>query len=360
MCENNEDSRSSARSGCINESPSRVLPQLHLSRRLQQWHDLSMQIRRSIGFALILLLASIAAAAYYLVIPAQGSNAESPIADTADWAPVFSTDFESDTVGQKPLGFEADGIDDFVVDDRAASGTQSFRSEITKGAVGSTNDRWGLPIAGHAGPAGMTSGDEVWMQLKTFWPVGANYTARPWMKFLRMYTVNSQLGKPPPEGEKNNTNGWLDIYIRPPSATTVSFHTVQEEVPDYFDDGPHDKPTPYGGNWLLGDGGDKIVPGEWETYEVYYYLDERSKNEGGNAVVRLWKNCELIGEVTAMRTLRYDADYLSGRVLIFNYWNGGAPSNQHVYIDDVEISTSDDPPTNNDRNGNAFIGGCLD
>jgi hypothetical protein len=316
-----------------------------------------MLMRKSIGVTVILLLASIVAIAYLIVIPAQGTSG-SPIPPAADWEPVFSSGFESDTAGQKPRGFESGGIDDFVVNDKAASGTQSFKSEIRKGAVGSPVDRWGLPISGPAGLVGTTSGGEVWMQVKTLWPIGANYAARPWLKFLRMYTVNSQLGTPPLPDEKLNSNGWLDIYIRPPSAAEVAFHTVQEEVPDYFDDGPPDTPTPYGGNWLLGNGSDKIVPGEWETYEVYYYLDDRSADEGGNAVVRFWKNCELIGEVTGMRTLRYDADYLSGRVLIFDYWNGGAPGNQHVYIDDVEIATSADPPTNDDGNGNAFIGGC--
>lgn len=71
------------------------------------------------------------------------------------------------------------------------------------------------------------------------------------------------------------------------------------------------------------------------------------------ATVRFWKNGKLIGEFLDRVTLVADDSY-SDRFHIFTYWNGGAPQTQHMYIDDVVLTS--DTPSGRDDYGNAYIG----
>ncbi len=45
-------------------------------------------------------------------------------------------------------------------------------------------------------------------------------------------------------------------------------------------------------------------------------------------------------------------DYL----YLFTYWNNEAPPTNHVFIDDLVIATSTNPPPNRDAAGNRRIG----
>lgn len=91
----------------------------------------------------------------------------------------------------------------------------------------------------------------------------------------------------------------------------------------------------------------------WESYEFYVKFHHKAKDDGGEAVVRFWKNGKLLKEVTDRKTLVNSSDY-SQRTLLFTYWNGGAPKTQHMYVDNIVLTSQ--KPTNRDEKGNPYIG----
>ena len=102
--------------------------------------------------------------------------------------------------------------------------------------------------------------------------------------------------------------------------------------------------------------GDRIEKGVWESYEIYYKFDTLSVDEGGTGVVRIWKNNKLLSNLTNQITLN-NSTTVADSFYLFTYWNGNAPKDQHLYIDDI-IMTSD-TPVNTDDNGFRFIGGSI-
>ena len=71
------------------------------------------------------------------------------------------------------------------------------------------------------------------------------------------------------------------------------------------------------------------------------------------ALVRCWKNGSLIGEFPDRITLKTDGT-LATAAYIFTYWNGSAPKDQELWIDDIVLTTN--TPSNIDQSGNNFIG----
>ena len=82
----------------------------------------------------------------------------------------------------------------------------------------------------------------------------------------------------------------------------------------------------------------------WVSLEIYVYSDPT------NGVVRIWKNGVLADTYTGNT---YDGSGYN-TILYMSYWNGGSPSGQSQYIDDVVITT--DTPSNVDAQGNHMIG----
>src|SRR5690625_7783165 len=85
-------------------------------------------------------------------------------------------------------------------------------------------------------------------------------------------------------------------------------------------------------------------------------LDNVPASAGGMAKIRIWKNGRLLANISDRKTLGAADDY-SDRALLFTYWNGGAPKDQHMYVDEITITT--DIPDNVDEQGNPYLGGLL-
>ena len=89
---------------------------------------------------------------------------------------------------------------------------------------------------------------------------------------------------------------------------------------------------------------------------MHIKLDSTAKDAGGSGEVRIWKNNELLATITDVPTLSSASSYAQS-FFLFTYWNGNAPATQHLYVDDI-IMTSD-TPANRDSHGNPFIGGTV-
>jgi hypothetical protein len=194
-----------------------------------------------------------------------------------------------------------DGVSGEKVDSLDAAGGAKYTAEQSYegGQAALLAARRGQENFGHWGgsiafPAKLRQGDELWWRVRTFWPKGMDYSANPRLKFLRIHTSAAD----------GTHRGYNDIYINPLGSKTPF---------QYIYEGAHE--------WSpVGDAKDAIVPDQWETYEIYLKLDDRSKDDGGQARVRVWKNGRLLVDITDRKTLKL-ADDCADRALLFTYWN---------------------------------------
>lgn len=212
-----------------------------------------------------------------------------------------------------------------VSSDKSASGDNLCKQTITGGKYGF--GEWGGVISF---PKKLTKGDEVWIWVRNYFPASFDYSADPWLKFLRVST--------------NQGNGENRGYIDRKGAAPP-FRFIYEGRQDLA--------------WhKVGRSTDVVGLGVWETYEFYIKLDARSVDEGGAGRKRAWKNGILMKDMTDRVTLKSSANY-SERLHMFTYWNDsvapvGAPKTQSSYIDDVVITNQ--RPSTTDRQGNPTIG----
>ncbi|WP_339668555.1 hypothetical protein [Dasania marina] len=210
----------------------------------------------------------------------------------------------------------------------AYEGGQSAKLTIEAGKTG--YGKWGGVINY---PSNLVKGDEIWLRVRTFMPVGFNYDSSSegeHLKFLRIHTRSPAV----------SNEGYNDWYINPATAPESS--------------SPHKFIFEGEQRWSTAGGYvDRPQLGVWEVYEIYLKLDTKSVNDGGNAIVKMWKNGKLLGEFRDRYTLVNDDSY-SDRTHVFTYWNGGAPKTQHMWLDDVVITS--ETPSEIDEYGNSYIG----
>lgn len=237
------------------------------------------------------------------------------------WAFTINMDFENGVPGSKVEGQCTPREDRFT---RAADGTfytvtdafgfgQSAELNIEAGSHGVGS--WGGIISFEScGGRKLVKGDEIWIRLRTKFPADFDFTADPHLLFLRL----------PIKDEKGNGQVANDIYI-PGGKNGHVFEFVRQGDPQWV----------YFGNIA-----DRIVFGLWETYEWYLKLSDTTWDDepGEGAIMRFWKNDNLLAEITDKATLATPDGHLP-EFHLFTYWHGGAPRTQKMYIDDLKITT---------------------
>jgi hypothetical protein len=213
------------------------------------------------------------------------------------------------------------------------TGSQSCKLGVAAGTTG-----WGTWGAIYDFPGNLAVGSQLWIRVSLYVPPGFDYTANPWLKFMRVRTASPS----------SQDQGYLDLYINPPTGTIWDGDTGQNVAAPYM--------FLYEGAAVVHPFGsrptDDIAFGKWETYEIYYKLDDVSKQAGGTAEVRIWKNNQLMTDLTNQITLK-DASTYANAFYLFTWWNGNAPATQSLYVDDITITT--DRPSNLDAKGNPCI-----
>lgn len=181
-------------------------------------------------------------------------------------------------------------------------------------------------------PSKLRRGDTVWFLVHTHMPVDFDhysYGEGGRLKFLRIHTADA-----------NGVNlGYDDLYFDMKGAATSLRWIYEGEqkwvnvagIPDY------------------------PVKGHWESYEMAVTLDSVPRASGGLAEVKIWKNGTLISHMTNNITLKDPLGYADAAYL-FTYWNGGAPKDQFMYVDEVVVSSE---ATALDDAGNKFLGGLI-
>jgi hypothetical protein len=149
----------------------------------------------------------------------------------------------------------------------------------------------------------------------------------------------------------NSNMGYNDLYINNAGGSVwdIALHRQITAPFSFYYEGQ-------GNVRAIGTSANAIALGKWETYEIHYTLDTKSKAQGGMGEVKIWKNNTLMADLTDQIQLG-DASTYAEAFFLFTYWNGNAPATQHLYVDGVTITT--DTPANKDAAGNPFIGGPV-
>lgn len=248
-------------------------------------------------------------------------------------------DCEGGTVGSKVSegsnGFSSAFSKTVYSRDQVGTGAQSCRMGISQGVEG-----WGEWGGTVTFPSKLTRGQQVWIRLSMYVPSNFNVNTNTGMlKFMRVHTASASRSN---EGYhdlliSNGRSQWIDNRD-----TTASFIYSYEGAPKLHAVGTR--------------GRHDVATGKWESYEMHIKLDSTAKDAGGSGEVRIWKNNELLATITDVPTLSSASSYAQS-FFLFTYWNGNAPATQHLYVDDI-IMTSD-TPANRDSHGNPFIGGTV-
>ncbi|MEC7519463.1 MAG: fibronectin type III domain-containing protein [Myxococcota bacterium] len=241
--------------------------------------------------------------------------------------PYFADGFESYSAGASLNGGSPFGSAGRTTAsrERAARGLQSARMAIEPGDNGGFG-RWGgiVPIRPR-----LRAGEEVWVRFDVYWPSSFQFSASPWMKFIRLHSRTSSGGN----------GGYNDLYIDQADSSSSVLRTIKE--------GHH--------VWEVYDGA-PIPRGRWERYEMYLSIDDVPASRGGGGRMRIWRDGELIFDRADVPTIPDSGGDIDA-LYLFTYWNNESPPANHCFVDDLIIATSASPPPNFDAAGHRFIGG---
>lgn len=171
------------------------------------------------------------------------------------------------------------------------------------------------------------AGGSVWVRLWVQWPSDFEFSAAPWMKFIRLHNRNIE----------GSNAGYNDLYVDNADGKQSVLRVIKEI---------HDVWEVYDGPPLPRD--------VWERYEMQIVVDDVPVDDGGQARFRVWRGDELIFDRTDVPTISAVGGVIDG-LYLFTYWNNEAPPNNVMYIDELAIAI-DEPPPNFDEQGNAYFG----
>ena len=219
----------------------------------------------------------------------------------------YEKDFNQGTVGEKAEaedGFTGTAGKSYYSDQIVYEGLSAQLNAVKgKSGFGTWGGLLDFPNLGH--------GDEVWIRLRTYFPSSFDYTASPKLKFLRLRTTH----------DDGSNAGYNDILIERPD-TSKDYHFFGSKEGNY-------------NSYTFGNRSHKIVSDTWETYEWYVKLDNKSQDEGGEGVVRFWKNGELVDEASSMETLEFETDS-ADFFYLFSYWNSNPNKDSYISTKGVE------------------------
>lgn len=246
-------------------------------------------------------------------------------AGCVEYDPFFYDGFESYAPEESLSGgnpFGAAGrtrATDAVVHTGARAARMEIRPE-DDGGFGQWGGTLGLPDLG--------VGRSVWVRFWVQWPADFEFSAAPWMKFVRLHNITA-------EGENG---GYNDLYVDQADGPDSVLRTIKEV---------HDV-------WEVYDG--PVLPrDQWERYEIQIVVDHVPVDDGGEARFRVWRDDALIFDRTDVPTITAPGgtlDYL----YLFTYWNNEMPPNNAVYIDELAIALDDAPLPATDAEGNPVLG----
>lgn len=245
------------------------------------------------------------------------------------------SDFNDGTAGSTAKGGDAfSGSSGMVTYARAGEhptleGFQSAKLAVPAGET--AFGKWGGIVEF---PQPLTRGDEVWISFYMYVPSGFDYsTDTGFLKFIRLRQRNAD----------GSHSGYLDTLIQDTRSNNGIFTILKEgNAPKLYHHGTR--------------GTDDLVSDNWMRVEQYVHLDNIPSSEGGNGHVKLWVDGQLIVDEGQAQTIS-NSQVIVESLYLFTYWNGGAPQDQHLYIDHLVMTN--ERPNETDEWGNYILGDTL-
>jgi hypothetical protein len=246
----------------------------------------------------------------------------------------------------------------YFTNDESFGPGQSVEMNISQGDT--AYGKWGgIIYFPNCGGRELVKGDEIWIRIRAKFPLGFDYTAAPQLKFLRLNTQKSAgCGDSCGEGRldweifpRGSQQGWYETPTKWVQYKDIPYGVNKEGISassqgwEYFGDINSSGIEPSAA----------IKLGQWSTYEWYLKFDKDSVDDGGEAVMRMWKDGVLLEEVTRLRTIDTDSSSVN-TFLLFTWWNLGSPKTQKMYVDDLRIIATPDIPSDVDADSNPMIG----
>lgn len=222
-------------------------------------------------------------------------------------------------------------------DTPALSGSMSGSVTATAGETGF--GRWGGTFTF---PEPLAQGDEIWYRVNVYYPTGWTFQCNgcnQGLKFMRIATTSATGGN---QGYLSTLIGGGVGVSGVSAGTTGGLINVDSEVPNGFYDGHVTMAERFGV-------GTPIQRDQWHTYEMYV----KFSSVRNQAIYRVWQDGNLIFEDKISGTL-VSPTSISGRAMIYTFWNNGAPKTQTSYVDDIVITN--EVPGRRDAHGNPYIG----
>lgn len=255
--------------------------------------------------------------------------------------PLFFDNFESGSDGDLMVSRGFIRTNGTVSNVRAASGSKSVKQSLVFDTA--ADQLYGFA---RALDSPLTEGEEFWVRTKFFYPNGWDFGnsgnsglggSAPRSKFWRLHTRTAE----------GANKGYNDLYLWKENDSVTRWNWIKEQIDawafsglDGFAPGRPSAPNT------------RIIRNSWCPVEYYVKLH----SSPAQSCVRVWVNNLLEFEINDLATLSLSTD-VADEIQFCTYYNGGAPATQDMWVDDVEIYTSDSPPTNTDLSGNIFIGG---
>lgn len=239
--------------------------------------------------------------------------------------------------------FTSDSTGSTYSNEVVANGEKSIRLSISEGhkgfgLLGGVIDFSQCSIAGaHA----LAKGSEVWVTTKLWFPADFEFNANGRNKFPRLRTHHM-------EGDKKISEGYNDLYLDAPPGTELwkgyaPFQYIFEGRQSWF---------------RMNEGEEFFLKERWNTVEYYLKFDNTKQSEGGDPVMRVWVNGNLIGETREKENMLREDSFVES-LYFFTYWdNEGAHRSQHFFADDIVVTN--EKPDQLDQFGNPYLGLHLD
>ncbi|MDT8452096.1 MAG: hypothetical protein RQ936_05030 [Gammaproteobacteria bacterium] len=224
----------------------------------------------------------------------------------------LTRDFNSGALGMKAEASdafsEAAGGAEYS-NERSVEGGKSAKLKVVGGTEGF--GYWG-GIIGF--PQKVFRGETIWLEMYIYMPdtFVIKTPGNGSLKFLRFRSRKAD----------GAHSGYVDMQIIDDgSSDPEEFRMLREIQDEWFY---------YGQNGML-------TRDKWHRVNVELTVDNIAVNQGGTAQAKFWLDGNLITIEKNIKAIISATDYIES-FFLFTYWNGMAPKDQHLWVDNIQIS----------------------
>jgi hypothetical protein len=231
--------------------------------------------------------------------------------DTPDWELLY--DFEEGTDGVKvPSLFNLSKYST----EKAQTGSKSCKMSILSGTEGWPDFGGAITF-----PSTVAKGDTLWFDIWLWVPANPTFIINTSPNgSLKFYRAHHQTA-----GGANNY--YFDIQIQDDVGRPTQFRMIKETNET---------------NWIEFGTVGSLTRNAWQRFSVCQKYDNVLQGSGGTSRTRVWLNGNLLVDDATAPVLSNATD-VSDHFYLFTYWNGNAPQDQSLWVDNMRFAKNGTP-----------------